>query len=159
MMPSSSAPSPPLSRTLCPSRPGRTPRGTPFLLARLWVKDPDVRNAFIFFLKAFPTPANWNSFQKVKNVYFGVDTNVIILFLVTSQLYETHILPESVIVGNDALLKCAVPSFVADFVTITAWMDSEGNEFQGSTRLLQSASHGNNCVFFVFICKPCCCCF
>ena len=62
----------------------------------------------------------------------------------THQLYETHGLPESVIVGNDALLKCAVPSFVADFVTITAWMDSEGNEFQGSTRQLPSAGHGND---------------
>ena len=47
-------------------------------------------------------------------------------FSVTGQQYETHILPESVMVGNDGMLKCAVPSFVADFVSITAWVDSEG---------------------------------
>lgn len=31
--------------------------------------------------------------------------------------------------GNAAILKCLIPSFVADFVQITAWVDDEGNEF------------------------------
>ena len=38
-------------------------------------------------------------------------------------------MPESIIVGNNALIKCLIPSFVADFVSIQAWVDSEGNEF------------------------------
>lgn len=46
----------------------------------------------------------------------------------TKQHYEAHILPESIIVGNDGILKCSIPSFVADFVSIVSWVDSEGNE-------------------------------
>ena len=46
----------------------------------------------------------------------------------TQQHYEAHILPESIIVGNEGILKCSIPSFVADFVSIVSWVDSEGNE-------------------------------
>ena len=45
----------------------------------------------------------------------------------TTQRYEINILPESIIVGNDALFKCAIPSFVSDFVYVDAWIDSEAN--------------------------------
>ena len=38
---------------------------------------------------------------------------------------------EPIINGNDAILKCSVPSFVADFVSVVAWIDSEGNELGG----------------------------
>ena len=55
-------------------------------------------------------------------------------FLVSSQQFETHILPESVIHGNDALLKCSIPSFVADFVNVAGWIDSEGNQLGQWTR-------------------------
>ena len=48
------------------------------------------------------------------------------LCLETNQRYEIDILRESVIVGNDALFKCSIPSFVADFVSVDSWMDSEG---------------------------------
>ena len=34
-----------------------------------------------------------------------------------------------VILGNDALMKCTIPSFVSDFVEIVSWIDSEGGEF------------------------------
>jgi hypothetical protein len=30
--------------------------------------------------------------------------------------------------GNSAILRCSIPSFVADFVSVTAWVDDEGNE-------------------------------
>ena len=45
----------------------------------------------------------------------------------TSQHFEVDIFRESVIIGNDAIFKCSVPSFVSDFVTIDSWVDSEGN--------------------------------
>ena len=32
-------------------------------------------------------------------------------------------------VGNDAVLRCNVPSFVADFVAVLNWVDGEGREF------------------------------
>ena len=62
-------------------------------------------------------------------------------FSVSSQVYETHILPESVIHGNDAILKCSIPSFVVDFVSIAGWIDSEGNQLGG--RNLASSLTGN----------------
>ena len=39
--------------------------------------------------------------------------------------YETHLAPESVMLWNDVLLKCSIPSFVSDFVQVEAWVDSE----------------------------------
>lgn len=30
--------------------------------------------------------------------------------------------------GNSAILKCSIPSFVADFVYVVAWVDQEGTE-------------------------------
>ena len=36
---------------------------------------------------------------------------------------------EQVILGNDVLLKCNIPSFVADFVSVANWVDSEGLTF------------------------------
>lgn len=35
---------------------------------------------------------------------------------------------EYVMRGNAAVIKCSIPSFVADFVQVTAWIDDEGNE-------------------------------
>ena len=49
-------------------------------------------------------------------------------FSVTSQRYEINILPESIIVGNDAVFKCSIPSFVTDFVSVQSWIDSEAQE-------------------------------
>ena len=45
----------------------------------------------------------------------------------TSQRFEIDILRESVIVGNDAIFKCSIPSFVSDFVFVETWIDSEAN--------------------------------
>lgn len=36
---------------------------------------------------------------------------------------------EHVIRGNNALLRCNVPAFIVDFVSIALWMDSEGESF------------------------------
>lgn len=36
---------------------------------------------------------------------------------------------EYVIKGNTAVLKCNIPSFVADFVHVEAWLGSDGSEF------------------------------
>ena len=46
-----------------------------------------------------------------------------------TQPYETDLLKAFVINGNDALLKCEIPSFVADFVSVDSWKDNEGNEY------------------------------
>jgi hypothetical protein len=52
------------------------------------------------------------------------------LLAVSQQRYETDILRESVILGNEALFKCSIPSFVADFVSVVSWEDSENNSWQ-----------------------------
>lgn len=36
---------------------------------------------------------------------------------------------EYVIRGNSAILKCSVPSFVADFITVESWVTSEGQTY------------------------------
>lgn len=35
--------------------------------------------------------------------------------------------------GNSAILKCMIPSFVADFVQVIGWIDEEGQEFLPSS--------------------------
>lgn len=45
---------------------------------------------------------------------------------VVSQFYESQVYDEYVIKGNAAVLKCNIPSFVADHVEIIEWVDSNG---------------------------------
>lgn len=59
-------------------------------------------------------------------------------FSVVNQFYEAEILTEYVIRGNAAVLKCSIPSFVADFVKVEAWLDDEG------TVITHSDDLGNN---------------
>ncbi|XP_072939086.1 cell adhesion molecule Dscam1 isoform X17 [Epargyreus clarus] len=54
---------------------------------------------------------------------------------VVNQFYEAEILTEYVIRGNAAVLKCSIPSFVADFVKVEAWIDEEGTEITHSDNL------------------------
>ena len=50
-------------------------------------------------------------------------------FSVVSVDYDTHGTPENVMLYNDVLLKCPIPSFVSDFVTVKAWIDSKAETF------------------------------
>lgn len=47
---------------------------------------------------------------------------------VVNQVYEAEILKEYVMRGNPAIVKCQVPSFVADFVHVESWIDETGIE-------------------------------
>ena len=51
------------------------------------------------------------------------------ILLVVNQFYLTDGENEYVIRGNSAILKCKIPSFIADFVTVDAWIDNDGNEY------------------------------
>ena len=42
------------------------------------------------------------------------------------QPYDIYVEMEHVILGNDALLKCKIPSHVTDFVSVSGWVDNEG---------------------------------
>ena len=45
------------------------------------------------------------------------------------QTYRVDVGVAQVIIGNEVLLKCDIPSFAADFVSVNAWIDSEGHSF------------------------------
>ena len=59
--------------------------------------------------------------------------NIILSILVTQQQYKTSAHEEYIITGNDALMKCSIPSFMSDFVFVTSWVDSEGNEMHSGS--------------------------
>lgn len=45
---------------------------------------------------------------------------------VVSQFYITEAENEYVIKGNSAIVKCKIPSFVTDFVSIESWIFDDG---------------------------------
>lgn len=55
------------------------------------------------------------------------------LVSVAIQTYRVVVPEEQVILGNDVFLKCNIPSFEADFVSVSSWVDSEGKTFSVET--------------------------
>lgn len=52
---------------------------------------------------------------------------------VVAQYYEADVNKEHVIRGNSAVIKCLIPSFVADFVEVVSWhTDQDENYFPGT---------------------------
>jgi len=47
-----------------------------------------------------------------------------------SQSYSSEILSEYIIRGNNAVLKCSIPAFVADYVSVVSWTDSDGQVYE-----------------------------
>lgn len=45
-----------------------------------------------------------------------------------SQAYAVNLMEEYVLRGNAAILKCHIPSFVSEYVTVISWIISEDNE-------------------------------
>lgn len=52
------------------------------------------------------------------------------LSTVVSQFYITEAENEYVIRGNAAILKCKIPSFVADFVLLEAWIADDSKVYK-----------------------------
>lgn len=48
---------------------------------------------------------------------------------VVAQFYDTDVNKEYAIRGNSAILKCQIPSFVADFVSVVSWHTDQGESF------------------------------
>lgn len=65
-------------------------------------------NSFVDSSKWLPTNAFLYMFRVTAVVY---------------QDYRTEADNEFVILGNAAVVKCEIPSFVADFVRVTGWID------------------------------------
>lgn len=62
-----------------------------------------------------------------------------------NQFYKAEIMTEYVIRGNTAILKCNIPSFVADYVSVQAWISDDGSEL-----LPSNENHGMAWVETVF---------
>ena len=62
------------------------------------------------------------------------------------QDYKSEVNNEFVIRGNSAILKCHVPSFVADFVSVQAWVDGEGGVYFPSTSYGNQRPQGKACL-------------
>ena len=108
-----------------------------------------VSNLFIVFWLNIPSHKQQNSleFSNVEVRYTSFKKNIFCQFVmlsirsrnlqiknypiisVVTQDYETDADREYVIVGNSAIVKCEVPSFVADFVSVESWKDNENNEY------------------------------
>ena len=55
------------------------------------------------------------------------------LTLVVRQNYTTQAEDEYVIKGNDVLMKCKIPSFVTDQMSVINWIDEEGTALYPNT--------------------------
>jgi Down syndrome cell adhesion molecule-like protein 1 len=48
---------------------------------------------------------------------------------VVTQYYEADVNKEHVIRGNSAIIKCLIPSFVADFVEVISWQTDQDETY------------------------------
>ena len=82
----------------------------------------------ILYLTRLVAPYRVSFLSDLLNFFNKTDDSESIL-LVAKQPYRVAVFEESVILGNDVVIKCNIPSFVADFLTVASWVDSEGREF------------------------------
>ena len=54
------------------------------------------------------------------------------LFPAVVQKYDATVSREDILLSNDVLFKCGIPSFVADFVSVVGWVDSEGSGYDAN---------------------------
>ena len=71
--------------------------------------------------------------QITLNWYFTALTCLFVIVnfpsLVVNQQFESDVFKVNVILSNDITLKCVSPSHVADLLSVTSWVDSEGNTY------------------------------
>lgn len=68
-----------------------------------------------------------------KNSVGSIHSRDVNVRAVVAQFYETDVIKEFAIRGNAAVLKCQVPSFVADFVSVVSWHTDQGDDFYPSS--------------------------
>lgn len=52
---------------------------------------------------------------------------------VVGQQYEVDVFKTTVMLNNDALVRCEIPSHVGDMVAVIGWVDSSGDQIQFSS--------------------------
>lgn len=88
-------------------------------------------------LVRFPCP--WC--QSVFRIY-SYDFQRHFIFTVVSQAYTVNLMEENVLRGNSAILKCHIPSFVTEYVTVASWIISEGDVDELEFKVDDSANLG-----------------
>uniref|UniRef100_A0AAG5D198 Down syndrome cell adhesion molecule-like protein Dscam2 n=1 Tax=Anopheles atroparvus TaxID=41427 RepID=A0AAG5D198_ANOAO len=76
-----------------------------------------------------------------KNQFGSVISRDVNVRAVVQQYYDSEVNNAYVIRGNSAILKCSIPSFVADFVAVVSWNDDAGNVYQHVDNRSSSADH------------------
>lgn len=59
-----------------------------------------------------------------------------------SQAYTVNLMEENVLRGNSAIVKCHIPSFVTEYVTVSSWIISEGDVDELEIQLNQTFNLG-----------------
>lgn len=59
-----------------------------------------------------------------------------------SQAYTINLMEENVLRGNAAIVKCHIPSFVTEYVTVSSWIIFEGDINEKEIHLDKSFSLG-----------------
>ena len=52
----------------------------------------------------------------------------LLFHIAVNQNYSTKAEDEYVIRGNDVLMKCKIPSFVSDYISVVGWIDNDFKE-------------------------------
>lgn len=76
--------------------------------------------------------------QKLQSIWLAV----------VAQHYLSEAENEYVIRGNAAVMKCKIPSFVADFVHVEAWINAEDGTVLTAPNNDSSASYGYFSLYF-----------
>lgn len=61
---------------------------------------------------------------------------------VVSQAYTVNLMEENVLRGNSAIVKCHIPSFVTEYVTVSSWIISEGDVDEAEIKQNESLNLG-----------------
>lgn len=54
---------------------------------------------------------------------------------VIQQSFEIRVIDEFILLGNSAIMRCLIPSFISDFVIVNSWILSDSNNDVESTEI------------------------
>lgn len=116
----------------------------PLLINVLRTKSTKIQTFFVFFhinilctMKIKESPLfithgdrsiKWLWRQLCNNVFF-FSISCVLHWIVVTQYYEADVNKEHVIRGNSAVIKCLIPSFVADFVEVVSWHSDQDDVY------------------------------
>lgn len=79
------------------------------------------------YLMIYPRLSDISIFHGRPSSYLSLSL-CLVHFAVVPQSYSVNVMDESILRGNSAILKCHIPSFVADFIVVDSWVEDEERE-------------------------------